>query len=549
VALSIAGLLAFSSARVPAQTKDQSGVTVEDFPSQLTSAPTIKVYTRETLVDVTVTDAKGKPVHGLTRSNFTVTEDDKPLSIRSFQEFTSTKPATVATAPKLPPNTYTNHETATGPLNVLLFDDVNGGDKVQARWAAASFIKKMAPGTEVALLALGDRLTVLQGPTTDPALLLKVVNIPVKPYTIESIGAVDPCGAPIARNRATLEQLNQVATYLSGIKGKKNMIWISNGIAGMVWGACQEMRLQLQQTYDLLEDAQVTIYPLDPSGVRDLGRDQLAMEAVAEATGGVAYYERNDLDTLMFEAVDAGASYYTLSYTPPSIEYDGRYHAINIKVDRPDLHLLYRKGYSSEDPTLIEHPPETLFGFVTRDTRPTGPAADPLVAALSPIAPPATQLLFDVRVEPSTEPPNPFDPPVIGQLNPKLRTAPLTRYSLLYALPQSQIAFADAGGGTYSGSVEFDVAAFDTDGKLVTIFSQTQKLPLTNEEYGEFIAAPFQFFQQIDLPPGQLTLRVGVFDGVSNKFGTLEIPLTVGKGSPAQKPDAAKSTADETSRP
>jgi hypothetical protein len=36
-----------------------------------TSAPTIQVYARETVVDVTVTDAHGNPVHGLTQADFT----------------------------------------------------------------------------------------------------------------------------------------------------------------------------------------------------------------------------------------------------------------------------------------------------------------------------------------------------------------------------------------------------------------------------------------------------------------------------------------------
>jgi hypothetical protein len=368
----------------------------------------------------------------------------------------------------------------------------------------------------------------------------------------------DRCGIEIALNHATLDQLNEVSTYLSGIKGRKNLIWIGNGIPSMtIPPSCQDFTLPLRKTYDLLEDAQVTVYPLDPNGVKTppvytptgppatwgpataafngawlkgLATNHLSMEAVAEATGGVAYYERNDLDSLMAKAVDAGANYYTLSYAPPSVAYDGKYHAINIKVDRPDVHLLYRKGYSSEDPVQIAHETDPTFAGKAAKMQP-----DALALALSPIAPPATQLLFDVRVEPNTEPANPFDPPVMGALNPKLRTTPLTRYSLLYALPQSQIAFADAGGGTYTGSVEFDAVAFDTDGKLVTSLSQTQKLPLTNEEYGEFIATPFQFFQQIDLPPGQFTLRIGVLDGVSNKVGTVEIPLTVGKipASPA----------------
>jgi hypothetical protein len=38
-----------------------------------------------------------------------------------------------------------------------------------------------------------------------------------------------------------------------------------------------------------------------------------------------------------------------------------------------------------------------------------------------------------------------------------------------------------------------------------------------------------RFFQQIDLPVGQLFIRVGVLDTTSNKVGTLELPLKVGK--------------------
>jgi hypothetical protein len=40
---------------------------------------------------------------------------------------------------------------------------------------------------------------------------------------------------------------------------------------------------------------------------------------------------------------------------------------------------------------------------------------------------------------------------------------------------------------------------------------------------------PIRFFQQIDLPPGQLFIRVGVLDHTSNKVGTLELPLKVGR--------------------
>jgi len=52
-----------------------------------TAAPTLHVYSRETIVDVLVTDDKGQPVRGLTRSDFTVEEDGNAQPIRGFREY------------------------------------------------------------------------------------------------------------------------------------------------------------------------------------------------------------------------------------------------------------------------------------------------------------------------------------------------------------------------------------------------------------------------------------------------------------------------------
>jgi hypothetical protein len=59
-------------------------------------------------------------------------------------------------------------------------------------------------------------------------------------------------------------------------------------------------------------------------------------------------------------------------------------------------------------------------------------------------------------------------------------------------------------------------------------------MPLTPDEYAEFIKTPFQFSQQLDLPPGSATLRVGILDSTSNKVGTLELQITVPKNTPSQ---------------
>ena len=73
------------------------------------------------------------------------------------------------------------------------------------------------------------------------------------------------------------------------------------------------------------------------------------MQDMAASTGGIAYYNRNDIDAAMGEAIATGADYYSLSYVPPPSKYDGKYHKIEVKVDRPGLHLQYREGYTAID--------------------------------------------------------------------------------------------------------------------------------------------------------------------------------------------------------
>jgi len=91
------------------------------------AAPTLKVYFRETIVDVTVTDSKGNPVHGLTQSDFTVKEDGKPQPIHSFEEFGNAAPTPAPPHLTLPPNIYINLQPppASSALNILLIDLVN----------------------------------------------------------------------------------------------------------------------------------------------------------------------------------------------------------------------------------------------------------------------------------------------------------------------------------------------------------------------------------------------------------------------------------------
>jgi hypothetical protein len=253
----------------------------------------------------------------------------------------------------------------------------------------------------------------------------------------------------------------------------------------------------------------------------------MSLENFAEAGGGVAYHDSNDLVPGITRAIENGSDFYTLTYVPPGTEYDGRHHSIDVKLNlqpaQPGLHLTYRNYYYAEDPAKMLPTP----GLALAATPASG--AGDLHAEMGRAMPTSTQLLFDVRVQPTTEEPKLNAPRILGVLDPKLKSKPLTRYDFLFLVPVQQITFANGPDGTHTGSIEFDVAAYDAEGKPVSSVDQTMQFPLSAGEYQQFTKMPFQFFQQLDLPPGQIFLRIGVLDGNSKKLGTLEMPLTVTK--------------------
>ena len=574
---------------------------------QQTATPTLKVYSRETIVDVTVTDKDGKPVHGLTRDDFTVLEDGKPQTIRSFAEFGAAPPA-APSHPPLPPNVYTNLQPPppTAALNILLLDFVNAapvlateccqivpcppsprdpmvppcssptaGPREVARAVAAqrqvklqamSYLQHMPAGTRVEVLGMWwpGTLRVLQGFTSDPALLRAAVDtMNYDTNSIVAAGSLDSlqqqfCQQADGRDRMTLEVLQQVASDLMGVKGKKNLLWFTVGTPYITDpnsrpSCLPDYSVALTRADSLLMAAQVALYPVDARGIMTVPNDLLAlngnlllnatpsgafaiktsaehlsMEDWAEKTGGAAFYNTNDLAGALAKAIDRGASYYTLSYIPPGTEFDGRHHAIKINARQPGVQLVYRDGYYAENPATFK--PRTALVLADAFKPNVAGPAD-MQREMLRSAPTSQQILFDVQVQPSDEPAKPGGPAVFGELDVKLKAKPLTRYGFQFAFPGRQIAFTAAADGTRHGSLEFDLAAYDGDGNVVTSLRQAIQLSLTADQVQQLATSPFRYFEQLDLPAGALFVRVGVLDRTANKVGTLEIPVTVAKAA------------------
>ena len=240
------------------------------------------------------------------------------------------------------------------------------------------------------------------------------------------------------------------------------------------------------------------------SGVQ--GEHNSLME-MAAATGGAPYFNRNDLQSAVGEAIATGSDYYSLSYVPPVSGYDGKFHTISVKVARPNLLLQYRTGYTSLD--------------IARIPASSGTGTSQLTMGHGTVD--STQLLFNVRVTPSSVPVKPGDLAVIGSLSPSLKGKSLVRYDFQYTLSGDQITLVDSSDGTRKGSVEFVLSAYDSDGKLLNGLSQTASFTVSLHDVARFIQRPFQVPIQFDLPPGNIFIRVGVRDVPSERTGTLEI--------------------------
>ena len=277
--------------------------------------------------------------------------------------------------------------------------------------AAMEAIDSIPSGTRVAVISMTNNLRILQSFTSDQSILKAAIN--AAPYDLQGMGSTQGVQRD-QRNNMLLEAFEQIAADTAPMKVRKNLIWFAMGNPDITDPNhnpnIPDYTTALYKAYAQLMAAQVSIYPIDARGVSvsGLGREsqaQLSMDAFAEATGGVAYYGSNGMSQGVLKAIEHGANYYSIAYTPPNPKYDGAFHAINVKVDRLGIHLVFRKGYYSEDPTKFS----VKTGLTLTLAPPPAPKGN-MKAAMSRGMPAASGVLFNVGVEPSTAPSKPGDP-------------------------------------------------------------------------------------------------------------------------------------------
>ncbi|MBV8630455.1 MAG: VWA domain-containing protein, partial [Silvibacterium sp.] len=183
---------------------------------------TIQANSRVVLTDVTVTDSKGRPVHGLSQSTFRIFDDDKPQTISSFEEHRGTARDVIETG-AIERGVYSDDYLLHLPpvLSVVLIDIANLEitEQIYLYYELTKFFERQGTGQPVAIyLRAGGGCFLVQNFTTNRDLLLKALR--------KAIPRIPPTGREYLSD---IDTLSQITAYLSQFPGRKNVIWFSGG--------------------------------------------------------------------------------------------------------------------------------------------------------------------------------------------------------------------------------------------------------------------------------------------------------------------------------
>jgi len=565
-------LAAFAASPLPAQAPP----TTEASKPPQTATSAIKVETRVVLLDVVVTDHKGgETIPNLRQEDFQVIEDGKPQAISAFEEHKRETTAPVS-LPALPPNVYTNIQPVKSgdAVNVLLIDLLNTQPWFQKGVCnqAIKYLKTVPPGTRLAIFTLNtQQLRLVRGFTTDfsgLAVALDDKNSGIIPESSwlnptpsrraaenhglaamimmqaspAAVGAVkqylgeEAASKMGSRSELTLQAFQHLARYLSGIPARKNVIWFADTfpISFVPENKVHTPRHQehVQQTSDMLTAAQVAIYPVSARGLivdgaldvplalgenilDELATTQIAMETIAQDTGGRAFYNTNGLDNAMAKAIDEGSHYYTLAYAPINNKTDGRYRRIEVKLTDADYKLSYRRGYYADKPETRQYAESA--------------SEDPLIPLVGFGMPNFDQITYKIQAAPLHPQPAP-DAPRAG-LSTEMK-GPFTRYGVDVVVSLDDFAFETTPDGVRHGRIEAMLIAYDRDGKIINLLKRKSRLALEPAVFGELQKKGLPFHLEIDVPSGDIYLRTGIYDLDSGNAGTLGFPLTAVHATP-----------------
>jgi len=530
----------------------------------LQQRPTLRITTREILLDVVVSDYSRSPVMGLKASDFTVTEEGEAQRITSLEEHHPTSAsdwARLNVMPSLSPNTFTNFTPVpySNAYTVILLDAMDSPIDAQMylREQLISFIKNMRPGTPIAIFQLDSEMRLVQGFSSDPQVLLEAARSKRDAVSLNKPSYGSREMNLSARNMVLGQGMQSMGQYLAGFPGRKNLIWFTGKVP--IWGSDDDSDLVIANheghTFrddsivlddgisgltDALTLSRVAVYPIDARGLMTdpgfsaqsrtpggagfgmaVAANGINLDRVAEATGGKAYYNTNGLKDILAEIVDNGSNYYTLAYSTTNQKWNGEFRRIQITVNRPGVKLQYRPGYLAIDRSQQEQRQLALLQWkiansVEKRYRPVNETnqerQDKAVvhrpkngfdAAMELAAIPPTEIIFTAKL--STDDKvvklsKKMPLPKDNFLLPEYKGKPFRSFSVQINAGARELSVVKSSDGVRHGAVQCVTAVYTQDGEIINALQTTAVFDLGSESYRKLLQNGLLIRQQIAVP-------------------------------------------------
>jgi VWFA-related protein len=486
-------------------------------------------------VDVSVLDKDRKPVRGLTAADFTVLEDGKPRPVAAFVPVDLPEPERVPAGAEwlrdVGPDVSTNAVRPEGRLVVIMFDwSIRFVDQELARRIAVAAVDQLGPGDLASVVFTSGfaNAGTPQNFTADRSRLLAAINRPFA-AAIQNPPKGSPFHDPRNDNDVMLDDpegyeagdcycrmcvpdtIGRIADTVREVRGRRKVLLFIGtyvrlyeslqgpttrlgpefrpGRAGLPVvhpGVCsaylKTAREKMERATSL---ANLTIHAVDPVGMETAWNSPMGgsligqmdrrddLTALADTTGGRTVLNTNAPEALIPAIIEESGSYYLVAFAPADPGGKGKFHKIEVKVNRPGVSVRTRGGYYSGESRARGGSPASNSDGAANALEGVLPRTDvPLGVAVAPFALPGKD---DSAIA------------VVLSVEPR----------------------GDSRASAGKIPVRVLAAAFDRSGRSVHSEEQTVAIAPRIGAAG----VPYEVLSRLTLKPGRYEVRVALEDG------------------------------------
>lgn len=466
-------------------------------------------------LNVVALDSHNDPITDLTRDEMKVTDANKPQSVVFFRH----RDDSLAATPNLALNEVSNRGRGNVPrATMILFDMLN--ERFGTRGTSASRLVHDLQSLESAdylylyLVTMEGKLVAIHGlpgpegesaetgaePWTKNAKAL--LDAAFKRYTqVRPVDDLDPT----YRVMLTYGALNAAANELARAPGRKNLVWLTDGVPIEIGpnrsdtGEAVDFTPQLRQLSETFDRTNVAIYParqvmmgspdsMGGPGTTGMGSMDTLAE-FAELTGGREDAGK-DIGGAVRQAITDARTSYQIGYYPPDANWDDKFHKLRVTCTRKGVKIQAKTGY-----------------YAWRE--PAGARAEQAMDSMTKTT---------------------FDAAEIG-LRATLGASPAKEQDgaqtkrLTATIDARDLALVHEGD-TYDADLRYQIIAYDNNGQFRHGPIMPLDLHLTQEARDKALAEGIGVYQDFAVPPEIVKIRLAVFDRASHAVGSVTIPIT-----------------------